>query len=105
MKGLDRRSFLRRAGVAGALGSAAVLKGRDVVRAQHAQLTHSMHHGGHGAVGTVDHARNGFDPHDILTDFDGGEVSKDRSGRTVREYEFIALAKEIEVAPGIFFPA
>ena len=64
-----------------------------------------MNHGGHGAVGTVDHARNGFDPHRILTDFDGGSVSKDRSGRTVREYEFIATVKDIEVAPGVFFTA
>jgi FtsP/CotA-like multicopper oxidase with cupredoxin domain len=56
-------------------------------------------------VGSVDHARNGFDPLAVLTDFDGGEVSRDRSGRTVREYEFVALPREIEVAPGVFFPA
>jgi FtsP/CotA-like multicopper oxidase with cupredoxin domain len=56
-------------------------------------------------VGEVDHVRNGFDPHEILTDFDGGEVSKDSSGRTVREYEFVAINKEIEIAPGLFFPA
>jgi FtsP/CotA-like multicopper oxidase with cupredoxin domain len=63
-------------------------------------------HVGHGPVGTVDHRRNGFNPTDILTDFDpGDEVSKDRSGRTVREYEFVAVDKEIEVAPGVFFPA
>jgi FtsP/CotA-like multicopper oxidase with cupredoxin domain len=42
---------------------------------------------------------------DILTDFDGGHVSKDSSGRTVREYEIIAVQKEIEVAPGVFFAA
>ena len=105
MSRFDRRGFLRRAGVAGALGGAAVLKGRDLVRAQDAHLNHAMKHGGHGAMGLVDHARNGFDPYDILTDFDGGVVSKDRSGRTVREYEFKALVKEIEVAPGVFFPA
>ena len=105
MKNIDRRGFLRRAGAAGALGGAAVLKGRDVVRAQHSEIAHSMGHGNHGAVGTVDHARNGFSPQELLTDFDGGSVSKDRSGRTVREYEFVASVKEIEVAPGVFFPA
>ncbi|HWL64718.1 MAG TPA: multicopper oxidase domain-containing protein, partial [Actinomycetota bacterium] len=102
---MDRRGFLKRAGLASAVGGAAVLKGRDLVRAQGQHAIHTMKHGGHGAVGEVDHARNGFDPTDMLTDFDGGEVSKDRSGRTVREYEFLAVAKDIEVAPGIFFPA
>jgi FtsP/CotA-like multicopper oxidase with cupredoxin domain len=62
-------------------------------------------HAGMGTVGKVDHARNGFDPHEILTDFDWGTVSRDRSGRVVREYQLIAIPKEIEVAPGVFFPA
>ncbi len=62
-------------------------------------------HSGLGTVGSVDAARNGFDPHQILSDFDGGEVSRDATGRTVREYRFIASIKEIEVAPGIFFEA
>jgi FtsP/CotA-like multicopper oxidase with cupredoxin domain len=102
-RGLDRRSFFKRAGLAGALGGVAVLRGKEFVRAQHAHQL--MQHGGHGPVGSVNHSRNGFHPHEILTDFDGGETSRDRSGRTVREYEFVAVDKEIEVAPGIFFPA
>jgi manganese oxidase len=115
---VDRRRFLRRLGVAGALGGAAAVGGRDLViaagedhkktlLAQAEEVRHHRHHGrhGHGAIGTVDHARNGFDPMEILTDFDGGHVSRDSSGRTVREYEFVAVAKEIEVAPGVFFPA
>ena len=106
---VDRRGFLKRVGAAGALGGAAVLGGRELVSAQHpADHSHVNGHSpahGHGAVGTVDHARNGFDPLDILTDFDGGSVSRDRSGRTVREYTFVAGTKEIEVAPGVFFPA
>jgi FtsP/CotA-like multicopper oxidase with cupredoxin domain len=100
---------LKRVGAAGALGGAAVLGGREMLAAQpeHAQghgAGHSMSHG-HGAMGTVDHVRNGFHPLDMLTDFDTGEVSKDRSGRTVREYELVTVDKEIEVAPGVFFPA
>ena len=103
---VNRRGFLKRVGAAGALGSAAVLGGNDLVRAQMEHLHGpGMQHGGQGAVGTVDHARNGFTPLQLLTEFDGGEVSKDSKGRTVREYEFIATQKEIEVAPGVFFPA
>ena len=105
---VDRRSFFKRAGAAGALGGAAVLGGKDLVRAQvehHMKHGPGMQHGGQGAVGTVDHARNGFTPLQLLTEFDGGHVSKDASGRTVREYEFVATQKEIEVAPGVFFPA
>jgi FtsP/CotA-like multicopper oxidase with cupredoxin domain len=62
-------------------------------------------HGSLGTVGTVDSARNGFDPHQILTDFDGGGVSSDVTGRTVREYRFVAAVQEIEVAPGVLFEA
>jgi FtsP/CotA-like multicopper oxidase with cupredoxin domain len=102
MGGLNRRTFIKGAGAAGAIG-ATVLSGKDVVLAQgHAAHGAQM---GNMAVGKVDNARNGFDPHKILTDFDTGEVSRDASGRTVREYEFTATTKDIEVAPGVFFPA
>ena len=104
---LDRRRFLKRTAALGALGGATVLGGKEIVAAQghtHGGIDHSAH-GGLGVVGEVDHARNGFDPHEILTDFDYGEVSRDASGRTVREYELVAVDKEIEIAPGVFFPA
>jgi FtsP/CotA-like multicopper oxidase with cupredoxin domain len=107
---LDRRRFLKRVAGAGAVG-ATLLGGRDLVAAQEPEGTEHLPggihgaHGGNMAVGEVDHARNGFDPHEILTDFDYGETSKDNSGRTVREYEIIAVNKDIEVAPGVFFPA
>ncbi len=63
-------------------------------------------HGAHamGAVGEVDHDRNGFDPTDILTDYDFGEVDT-VNGQTVRRYRFVAVDQEIEIAPGVFFPA
>lgn len=114
---VGRRGFLKRLGAAGALGSASILGGHELLVAQgvhrhgdgatgvgRAGAGHGEGHGA-GTVGLVDHERNGFHPLDILTDFDGGEVSKDRSGRTVREYEFVAFNKDIEVAPGVFFPA
>lgn len=62
-------------------------------------------HGGMITVGTVDDARNGFDPHALLTDWETGTVSRDASGRTTREFEITAEEKEIEIAPGLIFPA
>jgi manganese oxidase len=60
--------------------------------------------GGLGAVGRVDPRVNGFDPHEILRDFDEGTVRRE-GGRTVREWEIVAEDKEIEVAPGVKYPA
>src|SRR5687768_15749127 len=104
---VDRRSFLKRVGAAGALGGAAVLGGRDLVTAAsgHDMASDHASHGGHGTVGTVDHAKNGFTPLELLTEFDTGTVSRDSKGRTVREYEFVTINKEIEIAPGVYFPA
>ncbi|HEX8233526.1 MAG TPA: multicopper oxidase domain-containing protein [Caulobacteraceae bacterium] len=62
-------------------------------------------HGGMTTVGEVDHARNGFDPHRMLTDWDAGRASKLPDGRTLREFEIVSQDKEIEIAPGVFFPA
>jgi FtsP/CotA-like multicopper oxidase with cupredoxin domain len=56
-------------------------------------------------VGEVDHAFNGFNPTDILTDFDYGTVSTLENGQTLREYDIFAVNKDIEVAPGIIYPA
>jgi len=53
----------------------------------------------------VDPAANGFDPHAILEDFDGGVVSRDAAGRTVREWTIVAQNREIEVAPGVRYAA
>jgi FtsP/CotA-like multicopper oxidase with cupredoxin domain len=57
-----------------------------------------------GAVGRVDPRVNGFDPHELLRDFDGGSVRRE-GGRTVREFEIIAQDREIEVAPGVKYAA
>ena len=63
-----------------------------------------MDHQGSGVVGQVDHEANGFHPHNILYDYDYGNVSELENGQTLREYEIYALDKEIEIAPGVFFP-
>jgi manganese oxidase len=60
-------------------------------------------HGYSGTVGDIDTAR--FDPSEFLTNFDYGRVSTMPDGRTLREWDIYAGDVEIEVAPGIFFPA
>jgi FtsP/CotA-like multicopper oxidase with cupredoxin domain len=55
--------------------------------------------------GRVDHAANGFNPTEVLRDFDYGKVSRLPDGRVLREWEIFASDKEVEVAPGLRFPA
>jgi FtsP/CotA-like multicopper oxidase with cupredoxin domain len=55
--------------------------------------------------GDVTTAINGFDPSEILTDFDYGKVSQLPDGRTLREYHISASNKTIEIAPNVTFPA
>ena len=98
-------------------------EGHDMAGMSHAAATtpgapaahtgHGMHGAGSGHEGhanfrggrTVDHAANGFDPHEIVRDFDWGKTSKTASGRTIREWELVAQDKEIEIAPGVIFAA
>lgn len=63
------------------------------------------HETGMTTVGEVDPARNGFDPHDVLTDWDTGRVSTLEGGQRLREFDITAVDKEIEIAPGVYFPA
>ena len=109
---LDRRQLLG----GGALAAAGALSALDPragraaaggVAAGHAGKGH-----GGGAQGatmrkgqTVDHRANGFNPTDVLRDFDWGRTRRLASGRTVREWEIVAADKEIEIAPGIKYPA
>ncbi len=73
-----------------------------------AATDHAGANGGHGTAtghaafrgGEVDHRANGFDPHQILRDFDGGETSRMADGRTLREGTLVASEHEIEIAPG-----
>jgi FtsP/CotA-like multicopper oxidase with cupredoxin domain len=56
-------------------------------------------------VGEVSSERNGFDPHAMLVDWDRGTASIMPDGRTLREFAITAVDKEIEIAPGLYFPA
>ena len=112
---LDRRLLL--AGGLAAAGGTAVAAG--AARGQTSHAGHAMpaaaaseappaHLSAHGAmitVGDVDDARNGFDPSKMLTDWYTGTVSTLPDGRTLRTFEVTAEDKEIEIAPGIMFPA
>ncbi len=69
---------------------------------------HTAGHEGHANFRggqTVDHAANGFDPHELVRDFDWGKTSKTAGGRTVREWTLTAQDKDIEIAPGVTFAA
>jgi FtsP/CotA-like multicopper oxidase with cupredoxin domain len=46
-----------------------------------------------------------IDPTEFLTRFDFGQVSQLPNGQTLREYTLVAQDVELEVAPGIRFPA
>jgi FtsP/CotA-like multicopper oxidase with cupredoxin domain len=97
---VTRRLFLAKSALLGGLG---VLHSKPVTAAA-SQKKH-VHGSGNTVVGTVDHARNGFDPLEILTDWETGKVSELPDGRTLREFHISAIDKEIEIAPGVMFPA
>jgi FtsP/CotA-like multicopper oxidase with cupredoxin domain len=106
-RALSRRGFL----VSGALtllGTAgAALASRTAERAQASPPIQTGHtgHAMPGVVGEVDHARNGFNPSDVLTDFDYGQVSTLENGQTLREYQLISMNHTVEIVPGIEYPA
>jgi len=62
-------------------------------------------HGNMMTVGEVDNQANGFDPVAMLTDWDVGTTEILPDGRTLRTFQVDAEDKEIEIAPGVFFPA
>jgi manganese oxidase len=109
---ISRRQLLK-AGAAGAGALAGIGALNQVMRAQDlpppenhhdaASAGHADHHS--LLVGTVDHVRNEFDPMQMLVDWDYGKASILPNGQTLREYTIYAEDKEIEIAPGIFFPA
>jgi FtsP/CotA-like multicopper oxidase with cupredoxin domain len=109
---VSRRDFLRAAGVAGALGVSGSLLGARAALGHGGEGHGASHgaadsggmaaHGGNGTVRDVD--LSGFDPSKFLRHFYWGEERKE-GGKTVREYELTAEAVEIEVAPGVMYPA
>ena len=117
---LSRRSLLRLAGL-GSLGAglAATLPGRRMdAETPPVPMNHGGRHpsGGHamGVVGRVSTAE--FDPGRFLRSWNFSHLPEpERSrfyretprpdGSLLREYEIYAVDREIEIAPGLFFPA
>jgi FtsP/CotA-like multicopper oxidase with cupredoxin domain len=107
---LSRRSWLQTAIAAVAGGTAVAQQSRQERTLEtHAHGTHSM--GTVGRVGTTI-----FDPSAYLRAWNFSNLQgpeRDRSyretprpdGSLLREYEFYSVDREIEIAPGIFFPA
>ena len=58
-----------------------------------------------GSVGEVNPKRAAIDPMRYLTHFDWGKETRLPGGRTLREYKLVATDREVEVAPGVLFPA
>ncbi len=104
-KVLTRREFIK-SGALALLGVGGAATFSQVgAKGRQAPLAHGGHEAMPGTVGEVNHEGNGFNPTDILTDFDYGEVSSLENGQTLREYRISAVNKIIEVAPGIEYPA
>ncbi len=96
---LSRRELLKR-GAAGVAGAAATAKSLAAAE----RLASGAHQP--GAAGTVGVVRDPhFDPMRFLEHFEYGRVTRLPSGQPLREFEIHAIDREIEVAPGVFYPA
>ncbi len=105
--GLSRRTVLKGGALAGvaAIGGAAFSQQdrRGGLLEPRAEIP-SLH--GVGGTGPIADIRpGGFDPGAFATEFDYGRASRLPDGRTLREYDVVALDREIEIAPGVWFPA
>jgi FtsP/CotA-like multicopper oxidase with cupredoxin domain len=111
---LSRRSLLRLAGFGAAAGTAALGGAATAVRADGPR--DAMAHAAHttGPVGRV--STEAFDPSVFARTWnfsDLPDVERRRfyretpraDGTRLREYQLVAVDREIEIAPGIFFPA
>ena len=77
----------------------------DATGAHAAHHVNGMTHAGFDPNRQVDHRANGFHPTELIRDFDYGKTRRLASGRVLREWELVAVAKEIEVAPGVRYEA
>jgi len=122
--GTSRRRFLAGSALVGtgaALGAGALVRSAPTALGSTQHDGHGAGHDAHGAAHdvhgggaagptfrsgrAVDHEANNFNPTELLRDFDYGTTSKLPDGRTLREWEIFATDHEIEVAPGVRFPA
>ena len=114
MDSLTRRSWIRLAGFGTA--AAGLLRAATVRGAQDSAHPPAMEHAAHtmGPIGAADLSR--FNPTDFLrasnfSNLPPAEQSRyyketaRPDGTMLREYQIVAVDREIEIAPGVFFPA
>ncbi len=122
---LNRRNLLRAGAtggaVAGAIAGVPLLLSGNSTASNHIghettpsaggtgnELEQASQHAAHSpsaTIGDIDVAQLGIDPSDFIQTFDYGEATTMADGTVVREWELIAIDREIEIAPGVFFPA
>ncbi|MFQ6046694.1 MAG: multicopper oxidase domain-containing protein [Gemmatimonadales bacterium] len=98
---MSRRELLRR-GAMGAAGLTVLGRGSEALSPDRA-MSGAHDPASAGTVGEVVHAS--IDPMGFLERFDYGVVSRLPSGQVLREFQINAVDREIEVAPGVFYPA
>ena len=114
MKRLSRRSWLQVAGLGSLAGGAVHLVTRSAVAQQSAGGDVPAHPHVMGAVGRV--STESFDPGVFLRTWNFSDLPHAErrqfyretprpDGTTLREYEMFSVDQEIEIAPGVFFPA
>ncbi|NIR42767.1 MAG: multicopper oxidase domain-containing protein [Gemmatimonadetes bacterium] len=103
MTTISRRQWFKLGAAAAGFSSLAAALGLRPRRPQAETGGEEVH--GHEAatVGRVSTAD--FDPMEYLTEFDYGRSRRLSDGRTLREYDVVAVDREIEVAPGVYYPA
>ena len=99
VKSLSRREALKRSliGIAGAASAS------SSVQAQVTTL--GTHPGPHDLMTRGVPKDAGIDPTAFLESWDTGVVSRRANGQTVREYRIIAMDRNLELMPGLFYPA
>jgi len=110
---ISRRDLLK-VGL-GVLGGSAVLAAQGFAQKKYKEgviLNPGMGHGGHQTTEmsrtprkTTAFRDSEMNPMKFLTTFDYGKVTQLPGGEVQREYHIIAMEKEIEVAPGVIYPA
>jgi manganese oxidase len=101
---LTRRDLLK----VGALGTVGLAAGGSALALQSPYPVSASQpgHGSHHDMVTVGEIRrSSFDPSAFLTQFERGRETHLASGQKLCEFDIEATETELEVAPGVFFPA
>jgi FtsP/CotA-like multicopper oxidase with cupredoxin domain len=116
MDSLTRRSWLRLAGLGTALGAVVAggrrLAGQSAADTPIQPMEHSAHLAGPVGRASLDH----FNPSTYLRAWNFSDLAPAEraryyketqrpDGSMLREYQLVAIDREIEIAPGVFFPA